>query len=141
MATLRLDVPRAIISLVAAGIGACAAVAVAADATMAGRPLAVGVFGIEAIIAVAFGLRPSPGRWGDRRRTAARAVTSGSIIAGLFIVTFVGARTGCACVGVATTLPTVLGIESPTWMDIGTFGVPLLFALAASAVPDRLRRP
>ena len=128
----RLDLPRALILLVAGALGGAAAVAVSADTSMAGSGLAALVF------AAAFGLFPSPGRWTDRRRSVVGAFTSASIVAGLILVVTVGARAACGCGG--GTLPTVLGIESPTWMDIGIFGIPLLVALAASTWPDRFSR-
>jgi hypothetical protein len=132
------DIPRTVIALATAVIAAVAAVAVARDTGMAGYDLAAGVFLVEAVVAGALALWPSRGGWSGRRRGFASLFTSASIVAGLVLVVFTGARvTGDP--GSGYVFPTVLGIASTTWTDIATFGVPLLLAIARSDVPDRLQ--
>jgi len=130
------DIPRTVIALVAALIAGAAAFAVGSDTGMAGFDLAAGVFLVEAVVAVALAVWPSPGGWSSRRRGFANLFTSASIVAGLVLIVFTGARAaGDPASG--SVLPTVLGIASTTWTDIATFGVPLLLAIARSDVPDR----
>ncbi|HEV2006698.1 MAG TPA: hypothetical protein VGQ85_08810 [Candidatus Limnocylindrales bacterium] len=132
------DVPRTVLALVASVIAGAAAIAVARDTGMAGYDLAAGVFLVEAVVAAALAVGPSPGGWPGRRRGFANLFTSASIVAGLVLVVFTGARAADDPAS-GSSLPTVLGIASTTWADIATFGVPLLLAIARSDVPDRLR--
>ena len=138
----RYDLPRSLIALAAAVIAAAAAVAVGRDAGMLGHELAAGVFSLEAIVCGALAGLPSRGRWSARRRGFAGVFTSGSIVAGLVLVVFTGARAACGCGDPASgyQLPVVLGIASTTWMDLATFGVPILLAIAGSDLPNRVRR-
>jgi hypothetical protein len=139
----RYDPPRSLIALLATVIATAAAVAVGRDGGMSGHELAAGVFSLEAIVCGALAALPSgASRWSTRRRGFASVFTSGSIVAGLVLVVFTGARAACGC-GDPTTgysLPVILGIASTTWTDLATFGVPILIAIAGSDVPDRLRR-
>lgn len=131
------DIPRTVIALAASVIAGAAAFAVAIDTGMAGYDLAAGVFLVEGVVAAALAVWPSPGGWSRRRRSFASLFTSASIVAGLVLVVFSGAR-GAGDPATGYVLPTVLGIVSTTWTDIATFGVPLLLAIARSDVPDRL---
>jgi hypothetical protein len=132
------DIPRTVIALVAALIAGAAAFVVGRDTGMAGYDLAAGVFLIEAVVAVALAVWPSPGGWSSRRRGFANLFTSASIVAGLVLIVFTGSR-AAADIPSGYVLPTVLGIASTTWTDIATFGVPLLLAIARSDVPDRFQ--
>jgi hypothetical protein len=138
----RFDAPRSLIALVAAVVAAAAAVAVGRDDGMLGHELAAGVFSLEAIVCGALAALPSGRRWSARRRGFAGVFTSGSIVAGLVLVVFTGARAACACgdPGGGYELPLVLGIVSTTWMDLATFGVPILLAIAGSDLTDRVGR-
>lgn len=135
--TSKLDVRRAALAAVAGLIAIPAAAAAWADAGMAGHGLVADVFLIEAIVAAAFVVVPSRARWSSRRRLYARIFANASIVTGIAIVLFTGARAACGCGDPSTgyLLPTVLWITSTTWVDIGVFGVPLLIAIAASDVP------
>jgi hypothetical protein len=135
---MRSDIPRSLIALVATVIAALAAVAIGRDSGMAGYDLAAGVFLLEAVVAGALTLLPSRDRWSARRRGFTRLFTSASIVAGLWLVVFTGAR-AAGDVATGYLLPTVLGIASTTWADIATFGVPILLAIAGSDLPDRIR--
>jgi len=132
------DTPRTVIALAASVIAGAAAIAVGRDTGMAGFDLAAGVFLVEAVVAAALAVWPSAGGWSSRRRGFASLFTSASIVAGLVLVVFTGAR-AAGDLASGYVLPTVLGIASTTWADIATFGVPLLLAIARSDVPDRLR--
>jgi hypothetical protein len=132
------DIPRTVIALIAALIAAAAAFAVGRDTGMAGFDLAAGVFLVEAVVAAALAVWPSPGGWSSRRRGFASLFTSASIVAGLVLVVFTGAR-AAGDLASGYVLPTVLGIASTTWADIATFGVPFLLAIARSDFPDRFQ--
>ena len=132
------DIPRTVIALAAALIAGAAAFAVGRDTGMAGFDLAAGVFLVEAVVAAALAVWPSPDGWSSRRRGFASLFTSASIVAGLVLVVFTGAR-AAGDLASGSVLPTVLGIASTTWADVATFGVPILLAIARSDFPDRFQ--
>jgi hypothetical protein len=134
------DLPRTVIALATAVIAGATAFAVGRDTGMAGYDLAAGVFLLEAIVAGILAVWPSRGGWSDRRRGFVKLFTSASIVAGLFLVVFTGARAAGGDPASGYVLPTVLGIASTTWTDIATFGVPLLLVVAGSDLPDELGR-
>jgi hypothetical protein len=136
-----LDAPRVGFVLIGVLIAALAAIAVWQDDGMAGRQLATQIFVVEAVALTFLALWPSGGEWSPRRRRLTARLDTASVVAGLVIVVFVGARAACGC-GDPTTgyqLPTLFTIPSTTWLDIGTFGVPIVVTIAASRALDRDR--
>jgi hypothetical protein len=135
------DLPRSGLALLAASIALVAAVVAYADQTIEFPPI-VGILAIAAITALALALVPSHHPWSDGRRQAAAIVACVWVAVGLALWPFAVMVSACACGGGGPGYvpPAPLGIAARGWITMAILGGPVLLLLAASRLPDRLRR-
>lgn len=124
----RIDPLRSALAATAAISAVMGAVASNADHGMMGWELGARVFPVVAVIAAAFAVVPSAGRWSSRRRLLA-AVTAGvaSWPSVLLLIT-TGSR-ACVCGDPSSpdfgVLPTIFGIAAHDWLVTAAIAVPL----------------
>ena len=143
VARLAGDPVRSALAAIAAIFAVMGAVASNADHGMMGWELGARVFPVVAVIAAAFAVVPSAGRWSSRRRLLA-AVTAGvaSWPSVLLLIT-TGSR-ACVCGAPSSpdfgVLPTIFGIAAHDWLVAAAIAVPLLMVAASLAMPRRFGR-
>jgi hypothetical protein len=136
-----LDLARSGLALLAAVVASVAAVDAYADQTIEFAPI-VGILGIAAVAALALALIPPVGVWSDNRRLTAAIVACIWLAVGLGVSPFALGGSACACGGAGPYYvpPAPLGIDARGWITMAILGGPLLLAVAASRLPDRLHR-
>jgi hypothetical protein len=140
VARLAGDPVRSALAAIAAIFAVMGAVASNADHGMMGWELGARVFPVVAVIAAAFAVVPSAGRWSSRRRILA-AVTAGvaSWPSVLLLIT-TGSR-ACVCGDPSSpdfgVLPTIFGIAAYDWLVAAALAVPLLMLATSLAMPRR----
>jgi len=143
VARLAGDPLRSTLAAIAAIFAVMGAVASNADHGMMGWELGARVFPVVAVIAAAFAVVPSAGRWSSRRRLLA-AVTAGvaSWPSVLSLIT-TGSR-ACVCGDPSSpdfgVLPTIFGIAAYDWLVAAALAVPLLMLATSLAMPRRFGR-
>jgi hypothetical protein len=143
VARLAGDPLRSTLAAIAAIFAVMGAVASNADHGMMGWELGARVFPVVAVIAAAFAVVPSAGRWSSRRRLLA-AVTAGvaSWPSVLLLIT-TGSR-ACVCGDPSSpdfgVLPTIFGIAAYDWLVAAALAVPLLMLATSLAMPRRFGR-
>ena len=143
VARLAGDPLRSTLAAIAAIFAVMGAVASNADHGMMGWELGARVFPVVAVIAAAFAVVPSAGRWSSRRRLLA-AVTAGvaSWPSVLLLIT-TGSR-ACVCGDPSSpdfgVLPPIFGIAAYDWLVAASLAVPLLMLATSLAMPRRFGR-
>ena len=137
----RPDLARSGSALLAAAVASVAAVDAYADQTIEFPPI-VGILGIAAVAALALAFLPLDGGWSANRRLAAAIVACIWFAVGVGVWPFAIAASACACTGVGPYYvpPAPFGIDARGWITMAVLAGPLLLALAASRLPDRLLR-
>jgi hypothetical protein len=138
----RFDLVRSGLAFVAAAIALVAVLDAYADPRIEFAPIGV-VFGLAAAASASLALVPSRGAWSDRRRIASAIVAGLWAALGLAVGLFAEVISTCSCAAFAgpNNAPSAApGIDASGWFAIATLGGPLLLLLAASRLPDRLRR-
>jgi len=141
MVERRFDLVRSGLALVSGVIALVAALDAHADETIEFPPI-LGILCVAALSCAALAFLPSRGAWSDNRRLAAAIIACLWVAIGLATWPFAIAASACACSGAGPYYvpPAPLGIEARGWLTIATLCGPVLLLLAASRLPDRLRR-
>lgn len=137
----RFDLVRSGLAFVAAAIALVAVLDAYADQRIEFAPIGV-VFGLAAVASASLAIVPSRGAWSDRRRFASAIVAGLWAVVGLAVGIFAEVVSACACAfaGPNNAPSAAPGIDASAWITMATLGGPLLLLLAASRLPDRLRR-
>ena len=140
---MRTDWFRSVVALGAALIAALGCAAALSDDGMSSYDFAARVFAAEAAIgvlfAVLFVIGPVGGNWARRRRALAALVALCSTLLAPMLLFLTSARAACGCGNAANgyRLPTLLGVDSYTWVVIAIVAFPILMA-ATTYLSDRV---